>query len=100
VAARGESASGPHPPQVGGLGLGAGLGLLSTLKSQTMGRMTDLFGNHVDVSMSQALLESARKHALKCNKNRVKAGLDEGLPSLSISHLVYTENPHDYNKRQ
>ena len=51
-------------------------------------------------SKAEKRAETARKHALKCNKNRVKAGLDEGLPSLSVSHLVYTENPYRYNKFQ
>jgi hypothetical protein len=29
-----------------------------------------------------------------------KAGLDEGLPSFSLSNIVYTENPHGYKKYQ
>ena len=28
------------------------------------------------------------------------AGLDEGLPSLNVSNLLYMENPHSYKKFQ
>merc|ERR1712127_806924 len=58
---------------VSGAAGGLGFGMMKGLASKTMGRMGDLFGKHVDVSTSQALLDSARKHASKCEKNKHKA---------------------------
>eukprot|EP01052_Picozoa_sp_SAG31_P018242 SAG31_NODE_1285_length_9002_cov_3.604852_1_plen_388_part_00 len=58
---------------VGGSAGGLGFGLMRGLAGKTFGRMGDLFGNSIDVSTSQALLDSARKHAAKCEKNKNKA---------------------------
>jgi hypothetical protein len=56
-------------------GIGSlGTGLLMGAGAGLMGKTFALFGVHgVDVSTSQALLESARKHAAKCARSRKKA---------------------------
>ena len=43
---------------------------------------------------------AGRRSVTRRSAASAAAGLDEGLPSFSLTNLVYTENPHGYKKCQ